>query len=337
MKENGSIDLLRHMVIRQDLSYSVFVNNLTISNRKMAGLTKKPNHFRSIDEVLNVLARLKNTEAENEDILTFCADLLEKVAASADDEDKSEQTLVAMFCAEQIRLVNTHKNARRYSPFLMANCMLWDRKSPGLYNKLYQSGIFMFPQRQTLRHLTSALAPKEGFNETTKKYLSMRISKLSDREKIVNLSFDEVYVAAGVQYSSGRVYGETEEKNEVAKTLFCIHISSVAGSYEDMISMTPVVHVTKEIICEQLNRCMQALTELGFKVHTITTDNHRTNQSFHNTRGDDGKHPLYSVNQYAEDLHVYPLYDTVHLFKNLYCGLLNHKELRPPPFSGEVC
>ena len=325
------------MVIKQDLSYSLFAINITISKRKMAGLTKMPNHFGSVDEILNVLARLKNTETDNKDILSLCANLLETVAASADDEDKSEQTLVAMFSAEQIRLVNTKQNARRYSPFLMANCMLWERKSPGLYNKLNQSGIFMFPKRKTLRRLTSALTTKGGFDAATQKYPSMRISKLNDREKIVNLSFDEVYVAAGVQYSSGRVYGGTEDKNEVAKTLFCIHISSVAGSYEDMISMTPVVHVTKEIICEQLNRCMQALTEIGFKVHTMTTDNHRTNQSFHNTQGDDGKHPLYNVNPYTRDLHLYPLYDCVHLFKNLYYGLLNHKELRPPPFPGEVC
>lgn len=169
------------------------------------------------------------------------------------------------------------------------------------------------------------------------KYLKLRIGQLKDHEKIVNLALNEVYVAAGVQYSSGRLYGEVKEKDEVVKTLFCIHISSVAGNYEDMTSMTPVVHVTKDIISVQFHRCLRALTDMRFKVHPITTDNHRTNQSFHNSLGDDGKHPLYVVNPYAKDHHVYPLYDTVHLLKNLYYGLLNCKELRPPPFPGEVC
>lgn len=94
----------------------------------MAGLTKMPNHFGFLDEVLYVLIRLKNTEtADYDGILSFCADLLEKVASSADDEEKSERTLVALGVRQTTRNFWKFENFRQSAleKHVMGNYRSW--------------------------------------------------------------------------------------------------------------------------------------------------------------------------------------------------------------------
>ena len=89
--------------------------------------------------------------------------------------------------------------------------------------------------------------------------------------------------------AGGRVYGETS--GGVTKTLFCTHISSIACKYKDMVSMLPVPQVTKTNIADTMNKVLKGLTELGHTVVSVTTDNHRTNQSWHNSLRGDERHP----------------------------------------------
>ena len=79
---------------------------------------------------------------------------------------------------------------------------------------------------------------------------------------------------------------------------------------------------------------LRGLTDVGFTVVSVTTDGHRTNQSFHNSLGEDGCHPEYIKNPYSSDAdaRIYTMYDTVHLFKNMYFNLINKKTLLCPPF-----
>ena len=67
----------------------------------------------------------------------------------------------------------------------------------------------------------------------------------------------------------------------------------------------------------------------------VTTDGHRTNQSFHNSLGTEGVHPEIIVNPFSssKNARVYKMYDTVHLFKNIYFNLLNKKSLLCPSFQ----
>ena len=89
-------------------------------------------------------------------------------------------------------------------------------------------------------------------------YLEMRIKMSEPPERLVNLAMDEVYTSKSVEMVGGRVYGETEWRI-VTKTLFCTRINCIAGKYEDMVSMTPVSHVTKEDIKLTFNNVVQVL------------------------------------------------------------------------------
>ena len=106
-----------------------------------------------------------------------------------------------------------------------------------MYDTLRSSNILCLPHSRTLRRLTSAVQVSNGLDSATTTYLGLRIEKLQPRERLVNLAMDEVYTSQSVEQSGGRVYGVTN--GVIAKTLFCTHINSVAGSYTDMVSMTP--------------------------------------------------------------------------------------------------
>ena len=186
------------------------------------------------------------------------------------------------------------------------------------------------PHARTLRRPLQVTA---GLDSTTKSYLSMRIAKLEPRERLINIAMDEVYTAQGVEVSGGKYYGVTD--GILTKTLFCIHINSVCGKYKDMVSMQPVAHVKTADIADAFNKALQSLTELGFVAVSVTTDNHRTNQSWHSTLGPDGQHPEYVTNPYsAQDQRIFTMYDSVHAFKNIYYGLMRAKTMTLPPFPG---
>ncbi|KAF0311117.1 hypothetical protein FJT64_018038 [Amphibalanus amphitrite] len=144
---------------------------------------------------------------------------------------------------------------------------------------------------------------------------------------------DEVYCAQTMELAGGRLFGEQD--GAIAKTLFCVHVNSVAGTYQDMICMQPVPHVKTSDINDIFNKTLKGLTELGLTVVSVTTDNHRTNQAWHRSLGTDGHHPEYVINPYSDDEEkIFTLYDTVHVFKNLYYGMMRNKSLRLPPLPG---
>ena len=298
--------------------------------KKTADITALTSKLSTVTETLNILARLKSLDVSTEDEAVAAASMLDCLA----QHQTSDVAPVAKFAAEQLRLSIRQSNTRRYSSGLLSTAIVWDRVSPKLYQMIQGSPFLCMPHTRTLRRLTSALQVTTGLDCTTKSYLSMRISKLEPRERLINIAMDEVYTAQGVEVAGGKYFGETD--GILTKTLFCIHISSVSGKYEDMVSMQPVAHVKREDIADGFNKALKGLTELGFVAVSVTTDNHRANQSWHNNLGPDGQHPEYIVNPYSaqEDQRIYTMYDSVHAFKNVYYGLMRAKTMTLPPFPG---
>lgn len=326
---SGSPHITHNVTIFDDLSFKVHLKGIILPATKVKDITSTPEHFSCVSEVLNVLARLKNYAIDNYDYLQAAADILDVIS----EEENRNVGLVASFCAEQLRLVSKNPNSRRYSSSLIGNAIVWDRTSPQLYDMIYNSGMLCLPHSRTLRRLTSALQVNSGINSSTMAYLEMRVKSLPARERLVNVAMDEVYTAQSVEMAGGRVYGIAA--GSTTKTLFCTHINSIAGKYEDMVSMHPVNHVTKAIVEDAFNKVLKGLTEIGFTVVSVTTDNHRVNQSWHNHLGEDDRHPVFIKNPYSlERKPVHTLYDTVHIFKNLYYGLLRNRSLIVPPFPG---
>ena len=313
--------ILRNLTIYEGFHFRIHIASTELPLQHFTGLTAKPGTFQSTTEVLNVLARLKSLDLGAKDLVLSAANLLDRAA----EADGGEELTICQFVAEQLRLASIPANRRRYSQALMSLAVVWDRTSPKLYEDLYHSSVLLLPHKKTLRRLTSALRVKEGLDIGTIKYLQMRIAKLNKRERLVNLAMDEVYTARAVELAGGRLYGEGQDG--VTSTIFCTLISSVAGSYEDIISMSPVTSITTADVRNIFFAVLKTLTEVGYIVVSCTTDGHRTNQGFHNSLSEDGRHPEYIMNPYNPDSRVYTMYDSVHLYKNFFFNLLNKKTL----------
>ena len=184
---------------------------------------------------MNILALLKTLTVDSKTAMNYAAELLD----TTNDEFSSYQQ--SQFIAEQLRLAPLPSHGRRYSSSLMSIALVWFRISPKIYEDLYHSNLLILPHMSTLRRLTSALNLKEGLDPATIKYLSMRISKLNPKDKLVNIAMGEVYTKQTVELAGGRLYGDSEKG--ITNTLFCTHISSVAGNYQDLVTMSPVPHL----------------------------------------------------------------------------------------------
>ncbi|XP_043208122.1 uncharacterized protein LOC122373815 [Amphibalanus amphitrite] len=329
VREPAGMPVITHNItIYDDLRFKLHCQGTDVSVKTVSDICCVPGAFSSVSEVLNVIARLKSVTVTVAARLSAATTLLDTIAESSD----GDVCPVVSFCAEQLRLVAKPANNRRCSQELLGNAVIWERMSPKLYSTLQQSPLLCIPHSKTLRRLTSALQVSAGLDSTTMAYLRMRVEKLAPRERLINMAMDEVYCAQTMELAGGRLFGEQD--GAIAKTLFCVHVNSVAGTYQDMICMQPVPHVKTSDINDIFNKTLKGLTELGLTVVSVTTDNHRTNQAWHRSLGTDGHHPEYLINPYSDDEKIFTLYDTVHVFKNLYYGMMRNKSLRLPPLPG---
>ena len=61
------------------------------------------------------------------------------------------------FLVEQLNLLLKKPNARRYSPSMLAMCVLLERMSPTCYKQLYDNGFLTLPSPRHLRRIASAI------------------------------------------------------------------------------------------------------------------------------------------------------------------------------------
>ena len=101
----------------------------------------------------------------------------------------------------------------------------------------------------------------------------MSCEKLDTKDKILHMAIDEVYTVQSLEMSGGNFFGETDE--QLTRTMLCIHVNSIAGSYQDMVAMEPFVNNSAEKMLELFDQCFHMLKFAGFTVKTLTTDNRR--------------------------------------------------------------
>ena len=238
--------------------------------------------------------------------------VVEKLKSSDDADNKT-----VLFIIEQLELMLKEPKGRRYSPSLLAMACLLHNTSPACYRQMLKDGVIALPSKRHLRRLTNAVTAELGLSESTITYLKARFSKLEEKDKVVGLLLDEVHCQKKVQYANGKFYGV--ENGEKTKSLLCIMVKSVAGRYQDVICMAPISNINAEKILSIWRNCLEAVTKIGFETVLTMTDGLEANVRFFKmVSGGDVmiKNPfnLYSF--------IFLLFDTVHLFKNIYNNLV---------------
>ena len=88
----------------------------------------------------------------------------------------------------------------------------------------------------------------------------------------------QVYTSQRVDYSGGNFFGQ--ECDEPTRTLLAFMISSVSGSYEDVVCFVPVVTLNSGVLRQHFSKVVEELGKIGFATLVSITDNHKTNLKF---------------------------------------------------------
>jgi hypothetical protein len=170
-----------------------------------------------------------------------------------------------------------------------------------------------------LRQLSASLAVGTGLPDSTLSYLQKRVEKLSPRERLVSLIIDEVYSSRQVEYMNGRFFGN--ENGEPTKTLLCMMLKSVDGSYSDAVAMVPLSTINSVVIKEwwHWQRVVLATTPMGFDIVTTIVDAHSSNRRFYTEELCGGSLNTFVPHPLDINKKIFLLFDSVHVFKNLVC------------------
>ena len=162
--------------------------------------------------------------------------------------------------------------------------------------------------------------------------LLMEKGKMS---KDVILIVDEMFLQKGSQYQSGDFIGEDEEGN-LYKGVVGFMIVGLKESVPYMIQALPETTFDGKWLAKKMEDNMKTLTDAGFRVRAVVTDNHSTNVTAFSTllkrfSSSSDSYFTYPVN----NLKTYLFYDNVHLMKNVRNNLLNGKKFVFPEFKFE--
>ena len=210
------------------------------------------------------------TERKQENIIQEAVDLLQVI----------EGDIKVEFIVEQLQLSITHPNRRRYRPSLQAMAVLWQNVSTAGYRQILQDGVLTLPSERHLRRLTSSLNVDLELTETAISYLKARKSKLEAKDILVNIVMDEVYCQQNVQYCNGKFYGL--ENDKATKTILGVMIKSVAGSYRDMMCLSPTYNLNAKKLEKVWQNVVRVVSDIGFDVVLTMTDGHPSNLTFFN-------------------------------------------------------
>ena len=120
------------------------------------------------------------------------------------------------------------------------------------------------------------------------------------------------------------------ENGEVTKSILSVMVKSIAGKYRDIICMSPIHNLNAEKLSTVWRNCLKVATEIGYKVVVTMTDGLEANARFFRLVSGGN---LMMQNPYAVSQIIFFLFDTVHLFKNIYCNFMNYGTYTCPSFD----
>ena len=81
-----------------------------------------------------------------------------------------------------------------------------------------------------------------------------------------------------MEYVGGQFFGN--ENEAPTKTLLSFFLSSLHGSYEDLVCFVPMTSLTSSSLLQHFNEVLAKLLGIGFDVKLVLTDGHKTNIKF---------------------------------------------------------
>jgi hypothetical protein len=298
--------------IHRTLSYTVHHSSVYLNNQEFSSFMQHWQTIHSFTDFLNLLAHLNSRESSIniQQVLSLLSQYIEV------SKDLSvNQRCSYEFLSEQISLVETHKNGRRFTTSTLVNAVLWQSYSTSCYQAILDSKMLALPSSSSLRRLTKSFQPNDN---TMLSYLQIRRSKLNEYEARVSLAFDEVYIYQKPEFQHSRFTGLTDDGKSVASTVLVFLIKSLSSKYCDVVLMCPIASLKTDQLAEKFLIALKLVTEAGFDVVSTVADNLPTNFAFFKNTLCKGTLCSKIEHPYRSGQSLFLLSDPTHVIKNIY-------------------
>ena len=132
----------------------------------------------------------------------------------------------------------------------------------------------------------------------------------------------QVYTSQRVEYVGGNFFGN--ENGNPTRTLLSFMVTSLCGSYEDMVCYVPIITLNWSSLLGHFSTVLNALQSVGLNVVLVLVDGHKTNIRFFSELGK-GNHEISIEHPVKTDSKLFLMFDPVHIFKNFYHNFHTHR------------
>ena len=174
------------------------------------------------------------------------------------------------------------------------------------YNHLRNKNLLPLPSMSFIRKNFKNFIIKEGHFDHVHTLMAVMATKMTDKQRICGLCFDEVHLKADMCYNAthDNVIGPHSNAN----------VLMVRGLYAKF--KIPIFAAFDQALTKKdLFEAIEALYKAGFHVVTVTCDQGPNNTALKKELGVDYKKPWFS-NPVRTGSHIYFLHDVPHCFKN---------------------
>lgn len=237
---NDTLKVKSYVEISSELQSLVYVNDVKLNYNDLKWV------FNNTKLVLEKWSQLENllVSCKNENKLAAkpieyylekSLEYLYEAQEVMNDDFKHEKTLELV--TDQVKLMMSSKITYCHQSIITAFVIY--SHSSSTYEFLRQ--FFILPHKRYLQFISSKLSISPDSDDNTQHYLKIMAKNLNEREKVVNLMIDEIYVTSKLVYKAQKIDGMAENKpDELAKTIQSFMITSPFGHFKEMVRLCQV-------------------------------------------------------------------------------------------------
>lgn len=207
------------------------------------------------------------------------------------------------FILEQLSLLFTHKNGRRYQKHVLVFAAELFSVSPAAFRLLKRSGMIIMPNEGMIRSLLSKAMCEENLRNL--------FIKLNPKQRLVNILFDEVKLKQSLRFTAGHIQGYAEGKDDILATsalvfeMICHH-----GGPRYILKIVPVARLNALQLRDHLLDVLNLVREKEGSVISFISDNCSVNVKTYSDMNGPGQIEL-------DGSTVYLTHDYDHIYKNI--------------------
>ena len=140
-----------------------------------------------------------------------------------------------------------------------------------------------------------------------------------------------MYLQKCEEYDGNQTYG-VDNNGNLHKGIVCFMIVGLKENVSYVIHSVPQSKISGDLLKVELEKCLEILQDIKFRVRAVVSDNHASNVAAYNSLLKDYGRDNDILRIWFNDQPIYLCYDAVHLVKNLRNNLQIRKQLLFPPF-----